>query len=103
MLTPIETTYGSWRGGSILAALKPHSGDAWIKRFEYEEHAWPGYFGQEEAQLMYICQTVVCMYVDTMLRVLVCIRQIYAMPKFIYAAPPSWSGWFEFILVYIYM
>ena len=30
--------YGAWRGGSILAALQPHSENEWIKMFEYEEH-----------------------------------------------------------------
>ena len=30
--------YGAWRGGSILAALQPHSENDWIKRFDYEEH-----------------------------------------------------------------
>ena len=30
--------YGAWRGGSIFAALQPHSENEWIKRFEYEEH-----------------------------------------------------------------
>ena len=33
-----DRNYSAWRGGSILAALKPDSDDAWIKRFEYEEH-----------------------------------------------------------------
>ena len=33
-----DRKYGAWRGGSILAASKPHSGNEWIQRLEYEEY-----------------------------------------------------------------